>query len=296
MLLYGIIISWESRDIQKEFNQSIMLSLSIGTILFIGAITIPFDFALFSDSTVGVVWFRMLSIYIYKIIYSILFLIVILTGVLMETLIIYVPKFYDFYENHGSGEGISSDSYPTQEQQQHNEKFNDVESHDTIIPIQNMQMRGSALANMLSQTTSNKITSPQPTSPGIPFVSPIKVFSYKDIKSSRTDVNHVVSTKTPHPSSRRVNPYNPSNQASPTRVTSPHNRLTSRTNSRPNSRQNSPHESAATTISSSYSKCGKSNTSDFKTPQLIGKCDEIDPVENFKLEPSKTNSSTDSNF
>lgn len=65
MLLYGIIISWESRDIQKEFNQSIMLSLSIGTILFIGAITIPFDFALFSDSTVGVVWFRMLSIYIY---------------------------------------------------------------------------------------------------------------------------------------------------------------------------------------------------------------------------------------
>lgn len=73
MLLYGIIISWESRDIQKEFNQSIMLSLSIGTILFIGAITIPFDFALFSDSTVGVVWFRMLSIYIYNyLFYSIL--------------------------------------------------------------------------------------------------------------------------------------------------------------------------------------------------------------------------------
>lgn len=70
MLLYGIIISWESRDIQKEFNQSIMLSLSIGTILFIGAITIPFDFALFNDSIVGVVWFRMLSIKLNYIFYS----------------------------------------------------------------------------------------------------------------------------------------------------------------------------------------------------------------------------------
>lgn len=213
----------------------------------------------------------------------------ILTGVLMETLIIYVPKFYDFYENHGSGEGISSDSYPTQE---HNEEYNDVESRETIIPIQNMQMRGSTLTNMLSATTSNKVTSPQTTSPALPFVSPIKVFSYRDIKSSRTDVNHVVSTKTPHHSSSRVNPYNPNNQTSPTRMNSPHYIL----NSRQNSRQNSPHESTPTTISSSYSKCRKSNISDFKTPQLIGKCDEIDPVENFKLEPCKTNSSVASNF
>lgn len=65
LLLYGVIISWESRDIQREYNQSIALSLSIGTILLLGAILIPFDFTVFQENKTGIVWFRMAGIYIY---------------------------------------------------------------------------------------------------------------------------------------------------------------------------------------------------------------------------------------
>lgn len=289
LLLYGIIISWESRDIQKEFNQSIMLSLSIGTILFIGAVTIPFDFALFKDSISGVVWFRMLSIaYIFILLFYIN--IVILGGVLIETLIIYIPKFYDFYENNGSGEGSSSDTIPTQEQV---EKQMDVDTHEAIT-LQNAQVVGSAFAHMLSVTTSNKITTPQATSQ-YAFVSPMKVFSYKDIKSPKNDVNYVV-TKTPH-SSRRINPYNPNN-TSPTRLNSHQNILSS---GRQMSRQNSTHEStnSARTVSSSYTKFRNStvtNISNSKTPQLESKTPQLDPIENFKLEPTNTSTTVTSNF
>lgn len=65
LLLYGVIISWESRDIQREYNQSIALSLSIGTILLLGAISVPFDFTVFKDNKTGIVWFRLAGIYIF---------------------------------------------------------------------------------------------------------------------------------------------------------------------------------------------------------------------------------------
>lgn len=63
--MYGVIISWESRDIQREYNQSIALSLSIGTILLLGAISVPFDFTVFKDNKTGIVWFRLAGIYIF---------------------------------------------------------------------------------------------------------------------------------------------------------------------------------------------------------------------------------------
>lgn len=108
-------------------------------------------------------------------------LIVILTGVIIEIVILYVPKFYDFYQNNYSGETTSSDNnnFPL-------DQFDKVVETITQPPSPNGFSIRSSIAPMI-----NKITPSQ--------VAPVKIFSYKDIHTNKSEVNFTFIPKSPHP-------------------------------------------------------------------------------------------------
>lgn len=110
----------------------------------------------------------------------------ILTGVLLEIVIIYVPKFYDFYQNSYSGETTSSEN--------NNVVLDNLEK---IIETatQPPSPTGLSIRSSIAPVI-NKITPSQ--------VVPVKIFSYKDIHTNKSDVNYTFKPKSPNPRHSRV--------------------------------------------------------------------------------------------